>query len=67
MNQTWGCPPSYTTYWDAAATVIAVSSHRMRKGKPQEEIIYYLWSLRAIVKTRLRALRQCWSRENSLQ
>jgi len=48
-----------------SATSIAVRSHGTREGKPQDEIRYYVSSLRTGAKAMLRAIRQRWTIENS--
>jgi predicted transposase YbfD/YdcC len=45
--------------------IIAVRSHGIREGKPQDETRYYVSSLRTGGKALLRAIRQRWSIENS--
>jgi predicted transposase YbfD/YdcC len=51
--------------WPSSATIIAVRSHGVREGKPQDETRYYVTSLRAGAKALLRHVRQRWSIENS--
>ena len=51
--------------WPGSATIIAVRSHGIREGKPQDETRYYVSSLRTGAKALLRAIRQRWSIENS--
>lgn len=51
--------------WPGSATIIAVRSHGIREGKPQDETRYYVTSLRNGAKALLRAIRQRWSIENS--
>lgn len=51
--------------WPGSATIIAVRSHGMREGMPQDETRYYVSSLRTGAKGLLRSIRQRWSIENS--
>jgi hypothetical protein len=51
--------------WPGSATIIAVRSHGIREGKPQDETRYNVTSLRTVAKALLRAIRQRWSIENS--
>jgi hypothetical protein len=52
--------------WPGGATIIAVRSHRIREGKPQDEPRYYVSSLRTgSAETLLKNIRQRWSIENS--
>ena len=51
--------------WPGSATIIAVRSHGIREGKPQDETRYYVSSLRTGAKALLKAIRQRWSIENS--
>lgn len=51
--------------WLGSATIIAVRSQGTREGKLQDEIRYYVSSLRTGAKALLRAVRQRWSIENS--
>jgi hypothetical protein len=49
--------------WPGSATIIAVRSHGIREGKPQDETRYYVTSLRTGAKAVLRSVRQrCRSR-----
>ena len=48
-----------------SAMIIAMSSHGIREGKPQDETRYYGTSLRTCAKALLRSDRQRWSIENS--
>ena len=47
--------------WPGSATIIAVRSHGVREGKPQDETRYYVTSLRTGAKALLKAIRQRWS------
>jgi len=47
--------------WPGSATIIAVRSHGTLEGKPQDEIRYYVTSLRTAAKALLKAIRQRWS------
>lgn len=59
-------PPEWVMeQWPGSATIIAVRSHGMREGKPQDETRYYVSSLRTGAKGLLRSIRQRWSIENS--
>ena len=58
-------PKWVTEQWPGSATIIAVRSHGIRDGKPQDETRYYVSSLRTVAKALLRAIRQRWSIENS--
>jgi len=60
--------------WPGSATIIAVRSHGIREGKPQDETRYYVFaertyrcdtSLRTGAKALHRSVWQCWSIENS--
>jgi hypothetical protein len=51
--------------WPESATILAVRSHGTRMGKPQDETHYYVKSLRTGAKAMHKAVRQCWSIENS--
>lgn len=51
--------------WPGSATIIAVRSHGIREGKPQDETRYYVSSLRTGSNALLRTIRQRWSIENS--
>ena len=51
--------------WQGSATIIAVRSHGIREGKPQDETRYYVSSLRTGAKALLKIIRQRWSIENS--
>ena len=51
--------------WPGSATIIAVRSHGIRDGKPQDETRYYVSSLRSGAMALLKAIRQRWSIENS--
>ena len=51
--------------WPGSATIIAVRSHGIREGKPQDETRYYVSSLRTGAKALLRAIRQRWSIDSS--
>jgi predicted transposase YbfD/YdcC len=51
--------------WPGSTTIIAVRSHGVREGKPQDEIRYYVTSLLTGAETLLKAIRQRWSIENS--
>ena len=48
--------------WPSSATIIAVRSHGVREGKPQDETRYYVTSLRAGAKAlwRTRSSVQPW-------
>ena len=51
--------------WPGSATIIAVRSHGIRDGKPQDETRYYVSSLRTGAMALLKEIRQRWSIENS--
>lgn len=51
--------------WPGSATIIAVCSHGIREGKPTDETLYYVSSLRTGAKAMLRHVRDRWSIENS--
>jgi hypothetical protein len=51
--------------WPGSATIIAVRSHGILDGKPQDETRYDVSSLRTGAKALLRAIRQRWSIDNS--
>ena len=51
--------------WPGSATIIAVRSHGIREGKPQDETRYYALSLRTGAKALLQHVRDRWSIENS--
>ena len=51
--------------WPGSTTIIAVRSHGIRDGKPQDETRYYVSSLRTGAEALLRSIRQRWSIENS--
>mgnify|MGYP006285787933 FL=1 len=58
-------PEWVVEHWPGSATIIAVRSHGIREGKPQDETRYYVSSLRTGPKALLRVIRQRWSIENS--
>jgi predicted transposase YbfD/YdcC len=51
--------------WPGSVTIRAVRSHGIREGHPQDENVYYVYSLRTGVKALLRIIRQRWSIKNS--
>ena len=51
--------------WPGSATVIAVRSKAIRDGKPTDETLYYVTSLRTGAEALLRHARDRWSIENS--
>lgn len=58
-------PPEWVVeQWPGIATIIAVRSHCMREGRPQDETRYYVSCLRTGVQVLLRAIRQSWPLES---
>jgi hypothetical protein len=51
--------------WPGSVTISAVRSHGIREGHPQDETVYYVYSLRTGVKAPPRTIRQRWSIKNS--
>ena len=58
-------PELVVEQWPGSATIIAVRSHGIREGKPQDESRYYVTSLRTGTQALLRHVRNRWSIENS--